>query len=967
MSNPACSGSLRFATWLLYCAFSPVHLIAGGPKYVAGTSYFNPAVVGMPVHWPGGVVTYYVDQGPLNGQISNQQATAMVNAAAALWSAVPTAGVVLTDAGSLNEDVGGANIVAGNAAIAQPADVAPSATSYPLGVILDSDGSVINSIFGAGSSDPTSCQNNGVMVWLDNINPDATIAHAVLILNGLCATNTNLIEMMNYELERAFGRVLGLDYAQVNPGALSDGEIDGTLGWAVMQPMSGVCGDAGGMCIPDPTHLRYDDIAALNRIYPITASNLAAFPGKLLTAANTVSIAGTINFGSGSGMQGVNVVARPLDVNGDPLYQYTVTFVSGGYFNGKHGNPVTGWNDSNGNPLAMWGSNDATLQGYFDLSDMPLPPGSNSAAYEVTFEPINPLYMLTESVGPYVDGSPSPSGTMPIISVPAMSAGGAQTLTVTIANSAVGGSQDAIATAANPRMLAPSGLWCGRLSQVGQTDWFVFPARAGHTFTVVTQALNESGIPTETKALIAIGVWNAFDPVSAPSVGWAPGLNGWATGETWLQVSNSADNVVRLGIADMRGDGRPDYAYNGWVLYADTIQPQRLPAGGGPIVIHGMGFRPSDTVLVGGRKALVTSISPNEITAIAPSAASGVTGSVDVEVDDLPIFYASSVVTGGISYDSGDGDSLNLNTAPSGTLPIGVPNPFTVTVLGSNLVPAGGVTVAFTVTSGTATLGCGSTTCTVFATGDGIATMNVTAAIGPSVVVASLTNGASLQAHFTGGTPPVIAALTPALFVASGVSLNWTAEALVLSNGAPAANQSVEWQAFDNFTAVDVAPAITNSLGIATQSLGVGPLGEGQQSTANACLNGTSQCVSFTVTGSRPEYAWLEAVSGTAQSLSSSGTPGQITLRVRDMNGNPMAGGTVTLYEALYAWSPPCAPHGRCQQAPLLASQTSVASSAVDGTVTFTPVSIPGVPTNLIGLAATGNTSSLSIAVEQHP
>ena len=299
MSNPACSGSLRFATWLLCCAFSPVHLIAGGPKYVAGTSYFNPAVVGMPVHWPGGVVTYYVDQGPLNGQISNQQATAMVNAAAALWSAVPTAGVVLTDAGSLNEDVGGANIVAGNAAIAQPADVAPSATSYPLGVILDSDGSVINSIFGAGSSDPTSCQNNGVMVWLDNINPDATIAHAVLILNGLCATNTNLIEMMNYELERAFGRVLGLDYAQVNPGALSDGEIDGTLGWAVMQPMSGVCGDAGGMCIPDPTHLRYDDIAALNRIYPITASNLAAFPGKLLTAANTVSIAGTINFGSG--------------------------------------------------------------------------------------------------------------------------------------------------------------------------------------------------------------------------------------------------------------------------------------------------------------------------------------------------------------------------------------------------------------------------------------------------------------------------------------------------------------------------------------------------------------------------------------------------------------------------------------------------------------------------------------------
>jgi len=41
-------------------------------------------------------------------------------------------------------------------------------------------------------------------------------------------------------------------------------------------------------------------------------------------------------------MQGVNVVARPLDANGNPLYQYTVTCVSGGSFNGTHGNPVTG-------------------------------------------------------------------------------------------------------------------------------------------------------------------------------------------------------------------------------------------------------------------------------------------------------------------------------------------------------------------------------------------------------------------------------------------------------------------------------------------------------------------------------------------------------------------------------------------------------------------------------------------------
>lgn len=41
-------------------------------------------------------------------------------------------------------------------------------------------------------------------------NPLATIAQAVILLNGLCATNSNLVERMRYELERSFGRVLGL-------------------------------------------------------------------------------------------------------------------------------------------------------------------------------------------------------------------------------------------------------------------------------------------------------------------------------------------------------------------------------------------------------------------------------------------------------------------------------------------------------------------------------------------------------------------------------------------------------------------------------------------------------------------------------------------------------------------------------------------------------------------------------------
>jgi hypothetical protein len=51
----------------------------------------------------------------------------------------------------------------------------------------------------------------------------------------------------------------------------------------------------------------------------------------------------------------------------------------------------------------------------------------------------------------------------------------------------------------------------------------------------------------------------------------------------------------------------------------------------------------------------------------------------------------------------------------------------------------------------------------------------------------------------------------------------------------------------------------------------------------------------------------------------------------------------------------------------LLATQAATAASALDGSVTFTPTSLPGVATNLFGLAVTGNTGSVNIAIEQHP
>jgi len=103
----------------------------------------------------------------------------------------------------------------------------------------------------------------------------------------------------------------------------------------------------------------------------------------------------------------------------------------------------------------------------------------------------------------------------------------------------------------------------------------------------------------------------------------------------------------------------------------------------------GHGLSPGRHRNGGWQAATVTSISPNQITAVVPPAATGVTGSVDLEVDDEPDLYAAAVIPGGVSYDSGTGDALTINTAPSNTVPIGEPLPFSVTALGSDLTPAG--------------------------------------------------------------------------------------------------------------------------------------------------------------------------------------------------------------------------------------------------------------------------------------
>ncbi|HLK32184.1 MAG TPA: hypothetical protein VKT29_03790, partial [Terriglobales bacterium] len=225
---------------------------AGGPLQVAGVSGFNTGLAGTPLTWAQGDVRYYTDQGDLSPLLSQEQANALVADAFQRWTGLTTAALRATRDGQLDEDVSGSNVVlVSPGQIDMPADIQPDAIGKPVAIVYDADGAVTDTLLGEGAGAADMCDRNAVYGGPDNFNSDAHLTHALIVLNGNCAQTSAALPDLKYHLIRVLGRVLGLDWTDLNNNVFThnpEPTDDDLLGFPVMHALEPAC-PASSVCI----------------------------------------------------------------------------------------------------------------------------------------------------------------------------------------------------------------------------------------------------------------------------------------------------------------------------------------------------------------------------------------------------------------------------------------------------------------------------------------------------------------------------------------------------------------------------------------------------------------------------------------------------------------------------------------------------------------------------------------------
>jgi hypothetical protein len=950
---------------------------AGGPKYVAGVSYFNAGTAGTPLTWAQGQVSYYTDQGDLSPILPGPNADAFVADAFSQWTTISTAAVAATRAGQLAEDVNGSNVyVNPDGSITMPADIEPTATDKPVGVVYDYDGTVTDALLGQGAGDPSECFYNAAYGGADNFGTDAYFQHALVVINGMCALSSSQLTDVEYRLVRVLGQVLGLGWSQVNDNVLTHQppptQYD-YAGFPVMHSIDPPNCIPITLCYANPYQPKMDDQASLSRLYPVTPSNQSQFPGKQLFSANTVRIHGSVYFTHSSGqsaqaMQGVNVIARWIDPStGVPSRQYAASSVSGFLFVGNAGNMVTGFNDSSGLPFNRWGSNDTTLEGFFDLAGLQIPNGNTTAQYQLTVEAIDPLW--STPVEPYGPWQVNPSGSIQPIVV-SVTLGGDSPQDVPMLDSAI--QEEAPfpqTTYSSPAAVPLGGDWESALSPYGDLDYFWFNGQANRTLSIMVTAMDETSAASESKAQPVVGMWQLSDPGSSPAPSNTPSaFNSAFFGMTILNAQLLQTTAFRVGISDIRGDGRPDYRYHARILYGDNVAPARASvAGGTPLTLNGLGFEANTRVTINDESTAPLTVSANQILLSAPPQADGVQ---NVALTDPPTL-ASSVLTGVLTYGAGPNDMIKLIAGSNPWTPVGgqAPNPVIVqAVAPDGVTPVAGASIYFNANPAVSFSACGGgNSCTVLTddTGQASSFMTVTTA-GVSTVTtqlapASYSKPQQVQTTLPGEASALDLALAPQYtHILQGSAANVVLSARALSNGSPLSGKTINFMVVKGSATANPPSATTNSNGYAQSTLQISQMTGDVQ--VSACIGpNNSPCQTFYGTAVPGSGLQIQPIAGVAQIATVGQTLQPVVVRVSDLSSppNPVMGASVLVQwnVELPAGSPPPNPEGGNAPMPIIlySSQASVATDA-NGMANFQPSTGDfGGPLEILGTATAGS------------
>ncbi|HVI08158.1 MAG TPA: Ig-like domain-containing protein, partial [Candidatus Binatia bacterium] len=786
---------LGIASLLVFCWAMAAR--AGGPSYVAGTTYFNAGTAGQPITWPLGVVNYYTDQGDLSPIFPNSAANALVANSFAQWTSVSIAAVTANAAGQLEEDVNGSNIqVDANGTVIAPADITPSATGTPVGIVYDYDGSVTDALLGQGAGDSSECFWNAVYGGPDNFSTSANFSHALVVINGQCALNQSQTTDVEYRLVRVLGSVLGLGWSQNNLNVITGNPHPTAAdyaGFPVMHYLDPVSCVPITLCYANPYQLAPDDMAALSRLYPSSPASMTA---RVYGSVYFVNHIGAI----AQPMQGVNVVARWIDPStNQPSDQYSATSVSGFLFTGNAGNLITGWNDPLGTPYSQFGSSNQTIEGFFDLGGLPVPNAATTAQYQLTIEALDREW--SAGVCPYDLSQVAPSGAMQPVTV-TVTAGGEFEQDILMSGSAQPVPQWAApGTWTAPAVVPTAGDWVGSLSGYGDVGYFELAAQANRTLSVAVTALDESSSPSESKASPVIGMWTLGDAQGTPPPAFTPApFNSEAFAMTRLDAQILSPETFLIAIADLRGDGRPDYRYHAHILYGDSASPGRLPVSGGTVTILGTGLSSTLAVAVGNTSASPFAANAGQLTFSAPAQRDG---PQTITLTD-PVSGAFSIMTNAVTFGAAPTDTISLLQGGNPPTPVGTQatNPVIVRVFASDgITPVNGATVAWSTTNGALLSGCaGATTCSALTDESGFASTLVTpAATGTASITAALAPATYNPPQSVTGTLSAtstsldIGVTTPYLFIAQGASVSVPLTAQVVSLGIPKPGMTVDF------------------------------------------------------------------------------------------------------------------------------------------------------------------------------